>query len=68
MNTEIIRNRKSVRTYKEQPIPEEVLNRVRDYLEHDTGLFNVPVAFSVLNARETGVSSPVILGADTYVA
>ena len=28
----------------------------------------MPVAFSVLNARETGVSSPVILGADTYVA
>ena len=58
MYTEIVRNRKSVRTYKEQPIPEETLNRVRDYLEHDTGLFNVPVAFSVLNARETGVSSP----------
>ena len=68
MYTEIVRNRKSVRTYKEQPIPEETLNRVRDYLEHDTGLFNVPVAFSVLNARETRVSSPVILGADTYVA
>ena len=32
MYTEIVRNRKSVRTYKEQPIPEETLNRVRDYL------------------------------------
>ena len=68
MSTEIIRNRKSVRTYKEQPIPEETLNQVRDYLEHDTGLFEVPVAFSILNVREAGVSSPVILGADTYVA
>lgn len=68
MNTEIIRNRKSVRTYKEQPVPEQTINRVRDYLEHDTGLFEVPVAFSILNAREAGVSSPVILGADTYVA
>ena len=68
MNTEIIRNRKSVRTYKEQQIPEQTLNQVRDYLKHDTGLFEVPVAFSILNAREAGVSSPVILGADTYVA
>ena len=68
MNTEIIRNRKSVRTYKEQPVPEQTLNQVRDYLQHDTGLFEVPVSFSILNARETGVSSPVILGADTYVA
>lgn len=33
MNTEIIRNRKSVRTYKEQAIPEKTLNQVRDYLE-----------------------------------
>ena len=68
MNTEMIRNRKSVRTYKEQPIPEQTMNQVRDYLEHDTGLFEVPLTFSILNAREAGVSSPVILGADTYVA
>ena len=68
MNTEIIRNRKSVRTYKEQAIPEKTLNQVRDYLKHDTGLFDVPITFSILNARENGVSSPVILGADTYVA
>ena len=68
MNTEIIRNRKSVRTYKEQAIPEKTLNLVRDYLKHDTGLFDVPITFSILNARENGVSSPVILGADTYVA
>ena len=68
MNTEIIRNRKSVRTYKEQAIPEKILDQVRDYLEQDTGLFEVPITFSVLNARETGVSSPVILGADIYVA
>lgn len=68
MNTEIIRNRKSVRTYKEQAIPEKTLNQVRDYLKHDIGLFDVPITFSILNARENGVSSPVILGADTYVA
>ena len=68
MNTEIIRNRKSVRTYKEQAIPEKTLNQVRDYLKHDTGLFEVPITFSILHAREDGVSSPVIIGADTYIA
>lgn len=68
MNTEIIRNRKSVRTYKEQAIPEKTLNQVRDYLKHDTGLFDVPITFSILNARDNGVSSPVIIGADTYIA
>jgi hypothetical protein len=68
MNSEIIRNRKSVRTYKEQPIPEQTLSQVRNYLKNDIGLFEVPVTFSILNTREDGVSSPVILGADTYVA
>ena len=68
MNTEIIRNRKSVRTYKEQAIPEKTLNQVRAYLKHDTGLFEVPITFSILHAREDGVSSPVIIGADTYIA
>ncbi len=68
MNTKIIRERKSVRTYRKQDISEQTLNQVRDYLKQDTGLFDVPITFSILNAQEDHVGSPVILGADTYVA
>lgn len=68
MNTEIIRTRKSVRTYKEQEIPEDIMAQIRDFLLNDTGLFNVPVHFTILNAETDGVSSPVILGANTYAA
>ena len=32
MNTEVIRERKSVRTYKDQEIPEQTLDKVRNYL------------------------------------
>lgn len=68
MNTEVIRRRKSVRTYKEQEIPEQVQDQVKAYLQENTGLFNAPVSFTILNAKKDGVGSPVIIGADTYVA
>ena len=67
MNTEVIRERKSVRTYKDQEIPEQTLDKVRNYLQKDTGLFDVPIEFTILNAKNDNVSSPVIIGADTYI-
>lgn len=33
MNTELIRKRKSVRTYKAEPIPMELMNQVKTYLK-----------------------------------
>lgn len=68
MNTEVIRERKSVRTYKDQEIPEQTLDKVRNYLQKDTGLFDVPIEFTILNAKNANVGSLVIIGADTYIA
>lgn len=68
MSIEAIKNRKSVRTYKEQEIPAETMDKIRRYLEKDTALFNVPITFKILNTQKDDVSSPVIIGADTYVA
>ena len=68
MNTEIIKKRISVRTYKEQEIAQETLEKVKSFIEQDKGLFNVPITFTILDANKTGVSSPVIIGANTYIA
>lgn len=68
MNTEVIRERKSVRTYKKQEIPEQTMNKVKNYLQKDTGLFDVPIEFTILNAKNDNVNSPVIIDADTYIA
>lgn len=68
MNTEIIRQRKSVRTFENKKISEQTMDQVRDFLQKDTGLFDVPITFTILDTKKDGVSSPVILGADTYVA
>lgn len=68
MNAELIKKRISVRTYKEQKIPDEILEKVKSFLQNDTGLFNVPITFTILDAIKSGVKSPVIIGADTYIA
>ena len=67
MNTETIKNRKSVRTYEEQQIPEQTMRQIREFLNQDDNPFGVPITFSILDADKDGVSSPVILGAHTYV-
>ena len=68
MNTETIKARKSVRTYEEQQIPEQTMRQIREFLNRDDNPFGVPITFSILDADKDGVSSPVILGAHTYVA
>lgn len=68
MNTDIIKNRKSVRTYKEEQIPQQMMKQIQDYLDQDDNPFGVPLTFTILDAKRNGVSSSVILGAETYVA
>lgn len=68
MNTETIENRKSVRTFNEEPVPAEMMAQVRDFLQHDENPFGVAIEYFILDAKKDRVSSPVIVGADTYVA
>ena len=68
MRAEVIGLRKSVRTFEKKKIPEQTMHLVKNFLQEDTGLFGVPITFTILDTRKDGVSSPVVLGADTYVA
>lgn len=68
MNTDIIRERKSVRTYQQREIAPQLLEKIQRFLKQDTGLFGAPVTFYVLDADRDGLSSPVIVGARTYIA
>ena len=68
MNTDVIRQRKSVRTYQEKEISPQLLEQITQFLKQDTGLFGVPVTFTVLDVDKDGLSSPVIVGAKTYIA
>ena len=68
MVTDLIRQRKSVRTYDGKPLSAEDRSALENYASSLTNPFGVPITFRLLDAKEHGLSSPVIVGADAYVA
>lgn len=67
MNTATIEARKSVRTFTDQPIAPETIAELERFIASDANPFGVPVTFRILDREKYGLSSPVILGAETYI-
>lgn len=65
---DIIRRRKSVRTFNGEAIRREDRNRLEQYQETLDNPFDIPVEFRFLDAKEHGLSSPVVVGTDLYIA
>ena len=65
---DIIRTRKSVRSFDGRPLRPEDRERLEQYARTITNPFGVPVNFVFLDAREYGLSSPVLTGETLYVA
>lgn len=65
---EMIKKRRSVRTFDGRPLTEKHLELLEEYLTSRKNPFDVPVEFSLLNSKEHGLSSSVIVGAGTYLA
>ena len=65
---EIIKKRKSVRTFAGRPLSAEHLKALEKHIGSQTNPFGVPVVFRLLDVKEHGLSSPVILGEATYLA
>ncbi len=71
MNTsvkDLIRSRRSVRTFGGAPLRSEDRQKLDAFLKTVDNPFHIPIEFRVLEAKEYGLSSSVIIGADTYVA
>lgn len=64
----IIQGRKSVRSFDGTPVTPEDRAKLLKYIETIGNPFGVPVRFVLLNAKEHGLSSPVISGESLYVA
>ena len=64
---DLIRSRRSVRTFAAREIPQNVLEDVMRYANGITNPYGIPVRFVLLNAKEHGLSSPVISGGDWYI-
>lgn len=69
MNTfELIKTRKSVRTFDGRPIDPEAKEKLSAYIKNIPNPYGIPVEFVLLDAKEHGLSSPVIQGEELYIA
>ena len=64
---ETVKGRKSVRTYDGQMLSEEHRRAVGEYIKDIPNPFGIPVEFKLLEAKEYGLSSPVLAGEELYV-
>lgn len=65
--TELIRTRRSVRTFDNRPIASDVLEKLNVYMKQIDNPYGIPVRFELLKAKEHGLSSPVISGGEYYI-
>ncbi len=65
---EIIRTRKSVRTFDGKPLTAEDREKILRYAEKIENPYGIPVKFIWLDSEKHGLSSPVIVGEHEYIA
>ena len=65
---ELIKSRRSVRTFDEKPLSESDRNKLIEYTANADNPFGVSVEFRLLDAKEYGLTSPVIVGAKDFLA
>lgn len=65
---EMIRKRKSVRSFDGVPLRAEDRAALEAFAQTQTNPFGVPVEFRLLDSKTHGLSSPVIAGAEAYLA
>ena len=58
MLSEIIRQRRSVRTFDGTPLRAEDAEKILRYAETIENPYGIPVRFKILNAKENGLTSP----------
>ncbi len=66
--SELIKGRKSVRTFDTRPLGAEDREKLERFAASITNPFDIPVEFVFLDAAKHGLSSPVISGAGLYAA
>lgn len=68
ISSELIRSRRSVRTFDNRKLSAEHLEQLRRFLADIPNPYGIPVEFRLLDAKQYGLSSPVLNQAELYVA
>lgn len=66
--TEMIQERRSVRTFTGEPLTEEIRKQLLDFAQSAENPYGLPIEYRILNAEEHGLNSPVVVGAEYYIA
>lgn len=64
---ELVKGRRSVRTFDGREISAEDLERLSSFMSKIDNPYEIPVEFKLLNAKEQKLSCPVVSGTDLYV-
>lgn len=65
---EAIRSRRSVRTFSGEALRPEDAQKIAAFAETADNPYGLPIEWMLLDTKETGLSSPVIVGEDTFIA
>ena len=65
--TQLVRDRKSVRTYDGRAVSQEDREKLLSFIKGIENPYGIPLEFKLLDARERGLSCPVAKGAELYV-
>ena len=65
---ELIRHRRSVRTFDGNPLKEEDINRILSITADAENPYKIPITWKLLDIKKNNLKSPVIVGADTFIA
>ena len=67
-NMDLIRSRRSVRTFDGRPLKEDELESILNCAKSVENPYGLPITWKILSAKADGLSSPVITGTDTFIA
>ena len=67
-NLELVKHRKSVRTFDGEKLKEEDLKKLQECVENLDNPYNMDIEYRFLDAKENGLKSPVLVGENTYIA
>ncbi len=65
---ETIKHRRSVRTFEETALRPEDAQKILQFAEKLENPFDLPITWKLLYAEKYGLSSPVIVGTNSYIA
>ena len=64
---DVIRGRRSVRTFDGTPLRVQDAEKILDFANTASNPYRLSIAWKLLDTKTTGLSSPVIVGADTFL-